>query len=94
MPRQNSTCAWSGWRVRSPIQIMWPEVAYQSPVVESTRVMRLLVAEQQRLVAGVEIGRAQLGMALEVEAAGAHEVERLGDAVGQIRHSAATAASP
>ena len=38
MPRQNSTWAWSGWRVRSPIQIIWPEVAYQSPDVESTRV--------------------------------------------------------
>ena len=45
---------------------------------------RLLVAEQQRLVAGVEIGRAQLGMALEIEAAGAHEIERLGNAVGQL----------
>ena len=41
MPRQYSTWAWSAWRVRSPIQIMWPEVAYQSPDVESTRV-RLL----------------------------------------------------
>ena len=44
----------------------------------------LLVAEQQRFVAGVEIGRAQLGMALEVEAAGAHEIERLGNAVGEL----------
>ena len=39
MPRMYSTWAWSGWRVRSPIQSMWPEVAYQSPVVESTRVI-------------------------------------------------------
>src|SRR6516162_9336033 len=31
----------------------------------------LLIAEQQRFMAGVEIGRAQLGMALEIEAAGA-----------------------
>ncbi len=38
MPRKYSTWPWSSWRVRSPIQIMWPEVAYQSPVVESTRV--------------------------------------------------------
>ena len=45
---------------------------------------RLLVAEQQRLVAGVEIGRAQLGMRLRVDADGAHEVERLGDAVGEL----------
>ena len=44
----------------------------------------LLVAEQQRLVTGVEIGGAQLRMALEIEAAGAHEVERVRDAVGQL----------
>ena len=44
---------------------------------------RLLVAEQQRLVAGVEIGAAQLRMAFEIEAAGAHEIQRVGDAVGQ-----------
>ena len=43
----------------------------------------LLVAEQQRLVAGVEIGGAQLGMAFEIEAAGAHEVQRVGNAIGQ-----------
>src|SRR5690242_4324063 len=43
----------------------------------------LLVAEQQRLVAGVEVGGAQLRMGFEVEAAGAHEIQRLGDAVGQ-----------
>ena len=35
-------------------------------------------------MAGVEIGGAQLRMGLEVEAAGAHEVERLGNAVGQL----------
>jgi len=44
---------------------------------------RLLEAKQQRLVAGVKIGRAQLGMALEIEPAGLHETERLGDAVGE-----------
>ena len=43
---------------------------------------RLLVAEQQRLVRGVEVGRAQFGMGLGVEPDGAHEAERLGDAVG------------
>src|SRR5436190_3207593 len=43
----------------------------------------LLIAEQQRLVAGVEIGRAQFRMGFEIEAAGAHEIECLGDAVGQ-----------
>src|SRR6476659_1265815 len=43
----------------------------------------LLVAEQQRLMAGVEIGRPQLGMAFQIEPAGAHEVQRLRDAVRQ-----------
>ena len=42
---------------------------------------RLLVAEQQRLVAGVDVGAAQLGMILEVEAAGLHEGERFRNAV-------------
>ena len=46
---------------------------------------RLLVAEQQRLVAGVEVGGLELGMALEIEAAGLHEAERLGDAVGEFQ---------
>ena len=55
---------------------------------------RLLEAEQQRLVAGVEIGRAQLRMALEIEPAGLHEAERLGDAVGELARSAATAGCP
>src|SRR6516165_3235162 len=45
---------------------------------------RLLVAKQQRLMAGVEVGALELGMALEVEAAGLHEAERLGDAVRQL----------
>ncbi len=43
----------------------------------------LLVAEQQRLMAGVEIGGAQFGMAFEIEPAGAHEIQRLGNAVRQ-----------
>src|SRR6266851_155054 len=42
----------------------------------------LLVAEQQRFVAGVDIGGAQLGVAFEVEPAGAHEVQRVRDAIG------------
>ena len=37
-PRMNSTCAPSGWRVRSPIHRKCAEQAYQSPEVESTRV--------------------------------------------------------
>ncbi len=40
---------------------------------------RLLVREQQRLVARVEIRDPHFGMRLGIDAAGAHEVERLGD---------------
>ena len=38
MPRQILDMGVIAWRVRSPIHSMWPEVQYQSPVVESTRV--------------------------------------------------------
>ncbi len=34
----NSMWAPSSWRVRSPIQIMWPEVSYSWPVRLSVRV--------------------------------------------------------
>ncbi len=37
-PEKNSTCAPCSWRVRSPIQSMWAEQSYQSPVSESFRV--------------------------------------------------------
>ena len=43
----------------------------------------LLIAEQQRLVAGEEIGRAQLRRGVGIDAAGAHEAHGLGDAVGE-----------
>ena len=39
MPRQNSTCAPSSWRVRSPIHRKCALVSYQRPEVESTRVI-------------------------------------------------------
>jgi len=45
---------------------------------------RLLVAEQQRLVARVHVGAAQLRMIFEIEPARLHEVERFGDAVGHL----------
>ncbi len=48
--------------------------AYQSPRGGIDAGQRLLVAEQQRLVAGVEVGRAQLRMRFRIDAAGAHEV--------------------
>ena len=35
---RKSTCAWSSWRVRSPIHRKWPEVSYGKPVRESVRV--------------------------------------------------------
>ncbi len=57
---------------------------YQSPDVEFDAGQRLLVAEQQRFVAGVEIGGAQLGMAFQIEPAGLHEGERLGNPVGEL----------
>ena len=44
---------------------------------------RFLVAEQQRLVAGVEIRLAQRVIGLGRDADGAHEIHRLGDAVGE-----------
>ena len=43
---------------------------------------RLFVAEQQRFVRGVEVGRPQFRMRFGVEADRAHEAERLADAVG------------
>ena len=46
---------------------------------------RLLEAEQQCLVAGVEFGDAHFRVALGVDPAGAHEVERLGDPPGKFR---------
>ncbi len=45
---------------------------------------RLLVAEQQRLVAGVEVRALELRMTLQIEPAGLHEAQRLGDAVGEL----------
>ena len=44
---------------------------------------RLLVAEQQCLMRGVEIGLAQFRMRFGIEADGAHEGERFGDPVGE-----------
>src|SRR3954469_23365318 len=43
----------------------------------------LLVAEQQRLMAGVEIGGAQFGVAFQIETAGAHEISGVRNAVRQ-----------
>ena len=57
MPRQNSTWAPSGCRVRSPIQSMCARgVVPVAGLVESSPRHRLLVAEQQGFMAGVEVG--------------------------------------
>ena len=44
---------------------------------------RLFEAEQQRFVRRIEFRLAELGMGLGIEADGAHEAERFGDAVGE-----------
>ena len=54
----------------------------------------LLVAEQQRFVAGEEIGRAHFRMQFGIDAAGAHEVERLGETAGEILVAFRLRASP
>ena len=69
-PATKSTCAPSSSRVRSPIHTKCADTSYGSPVRESMRVSGALVVEQQRLVAGVEVDRAQR---VEVDAAGRHE---------------------
>ena len=83
-PRANSTCAPSGCRVRSPIQIMCPEPATGRPVVEVDAAERLLVLEQQRLVRGVEVDPVQRVRRLRADPGGADELQRLGDAVGEL----------
>src|SRR5690242_6897224 len=45
---------------------------------------RLLVRQQQRLVAGVELGLADLRRRLRGEPAGLHEGKRLSEAVGEL----------
>ncbi len=84
MPRRYSIWAWSSWRVRSPTQSICPDVAYQSPEVEVDAGEGLLVAEQQRLVAGIEARGAKLRRVVGVQPAGAHEAQGLGDVLGEL----------
>ena len=83
MPRKYSTWPWSS----CPGAIADPDHVTRGRVpVAGRRIdprQGLFVAEQQRLVAGVEIGGAQFGMAFEIEAAGTHEIQRVRDAVCQ-----------
>ena len=71
-------------RVRSPIHSMCALVSYQSPVRRILPRQRLLVGQQQRLVAGVEAGALELRHGLGIDPAGFHEVERLADPVGDV----------
>ena len=74
-------CAPSSWRVRSPIQTMWPETSYRLPGARVDAGQRRLVVEQQRLVRGVELDGAEL---LRVGPAGVHEVQRVVDLAGEL----------
>ena len=82
-PRQNSMCAWSGCAgtIADPQHVARGAVPVAGRRIDAGE--RLLVAEQQRLVAGEEIGRAHLGMDFGIDAAGAHEIERLGQMRGE-----------
>ena len=54
----------------------------------------LLIAEQQRLMAGEEIGRAHFRMHFRIDAAGVHEVECFGQPVGKVLIALRLRASP
>ncbi len=81
-PDRNSRWAPSSWRVRSPTQSMWAEQSYQLAGQGVPAGQRLLVAEDQRLVAGAEVDLVQPGLGLEVDAAGPHEAQGPVDLVG------------
>ena len=83
MPRQNSTWAPSSWRVRSPIHSICARGVVPVAAGGIDARHRLLVGQQQRFVAGVEIGGAQLRHRIRGDAAGRHEVQRFGNALRQ-----------
>jgi hypothetical protein len=83
-PRQNSTCAPSGWRVRSPIQIMCPDPATGSPVVESIRHSASSYSSSKRLMAGVEVDGCQSRGRLARHPAAAMKSSAVLDAVGDV----------
>ena len=80
-PERNSTCAPSSCRVRSPTQRKCAEQAYQSPVVESRAHERLLVVEEQRLVARPHVDLVDRALVAEVDPDRLHEPERAADLV-------------
>src|SRR3546814_4059982 len=71
--------------------VAYPEEMRRSVVpVSGQRVLagqRLLIAEQQRFMAGVECGALQLRNGFGVDPAGRHEVQRLADAVRSEEHT-------
>ena len=83
-PRRNSTCAPSSPRVRSPIHSMCAEQSYQPPVSGVLAGERLFVPQQQCLVAGVDVDLAEPMVVLGVDTAGAHELQRTVDLVGDL----------
>ena len=84
MPERNSQWAPSSWRVRSP----HPEHVGRAVVpVAGQRVApgeRLLVVEDQRLVAGPEVDLVEGVLAGEVDAAGVHEPQGAVDPLGDV----------
>ena len=83
-PRANSTWAPSSWRVRSPIHSRWAEVSYQSPVVESTRVIASSKPSSRASWLVKNSTRCSVRIGLRGDADGGHEVQGLGDLVGQL----------
>ena len=84
MPRQNSTCAPSSWRVRSPIHRKWARGVVPAAGGGIDPGHRLLEAQEQGLVRGVEGGAVDLGRGEVGDAAGLHELQRLGDPVRHV----------
>ena len=71
-------------RVRSPIHTRCAEQSVPLVGGGIDTGQRLLVGQEQRLVRGVELGLADLRRCFRGEAARLHEVERLGEPVGEL----------
>ena len=77
----SSTWAPSSWRVRSPIQTKWLETSYGQLGAAVDAGHRVLVLQDQRLVAGVEVDAVEL---VGVGADGLHEAQRPVDLGGHL----------
>ena len=82
-PEKNSTCAPSSSRVRSPIQSMCAEQSYGSPGQRVRARERLLVLEQQPLVARPDVDLVQACARVEVDPDRLHEPQRALDLAGE-----------